>query len=132
MLTRRIATPPGQPDQVVTLSAADESAVLAKRAVNEITGLKETLRARFEDEMVVRAKAQVPEFDNIETLKAVAGLWPSIGAGAPAAQKASRDIFVFARATAIPKVDAMTTAAQLRAVDPELPDPFGDGTTWPA
>ena len=36
------------------------------------------------------------------------------------------------RDTVRAKLDAVTTEAELAAIDPLTADPFGDGTAWPA
>lgn len=80
---------------------------------------------------VLRIAVQVPDLDTLASIKAVAAIWPEIGAGARAALAKARDIYIFVKDTATPKVNAMATEAEVNAVDPTLADPFGDGTLWP-
>ena len=89
-------------------------------------------QAAFVAEGVARVAAQVPDWDSLETIKTVAGMWPAIAATATPAQLAARDLYLFVRDTVPAKLAALTTAAAIAAVDPALADPFGDGTPWPA
>ena len=94
--------------------------------------LKSAKRREFKAETVVRMAAQVSawnSFERIEFLISIANLLDT--ASMTAAQTLARDILVFTRNTAIPKVNAIATEAELATVDPALADPFGDGTLWP-
>ncbi len=89
-------------------------------------------KGEFKNETVVRMAAQVPawnSFERIEFLLSIANLLDS--ASMTAAQTLAKDILVWTKNVAIPKVNAMTTEADVLAVDPALADPFGDGTLWP-
>ena len=97
--------------------------------LDELKGVK---RAEFKAETVVRMAAQVPawdSFERIEFLLSIANLLNT--ANMTAAQTLARDILLYTRNTAIPKVNAVTTQAGLDAIDPTAADPFGDGTLWP-
>ena len=86
----------------------------------------------FKAEAVIRIAAQVPDWDSIEAIKTVAGMWVSHLAGnATVAQLKAKDIYLYIRNTVPPKIMAITTEANLAAVDPTSDDPFGDGTNWP-
>lgn len=95
--------------------------------------LKVVKRKEFVTEGVKRVALQVPDWDSIETIKTVSGLWVShLAANATAAQLKAKDIYLYVRDIVPPKVNAMTTETEVAAVDPTLADPFGDGTLWPA
>lgn len=85
----------------------------------------------FINEAVSRIAALVPEWEGEEQLKAVAGMWPALQANATADMKAAKDVYVWVKKTAIPKVNAITDEAVIRAIDVTVSDPFGDGTLWP-
>ena len=93
--------------------------------------LKTAKRRDFVTEGIKRIAAQVPDWDSIETIKTVAGLWPAISATATAAQLKAKDIYLYVRDTVPPKIAAIATEATLAAIDPTAADPFGDGTLWP-
>lgn len=86
----------------------------------------------FVSEGVTRIAAQVPDWDTIEAIKVAAGMWAAISATATPAQIAAKDIYLFVRDTVPAKLAALTTKAEIDAVDQALADPFGDGTPWPA
>ena len=76
--------------------------------------------------------AQVPDWDSLDTIKTVAGLWAShLAANATAARTAAKDIYLYVRDTIPPKLAAVTSQAELQAIDPTAADPFGDGSFWP-
>jgi len=85
----------------------------------------------FIAEGVSRIIVQVPDWDTVQMIKTVAGLWPAISATANPAQLLAKDTYLFVKDTAAPKINAMATAGEVNAVDPALADPFGDGTVWP-
>ena len=87
--------------------------------------------AELVTEGVVRIAAQVPDWDSVERIKTVAGMWPAIAASATPAQLAAKDLYLFVRDTVPAKLAALASAAAIAAVDPALADPFGDGTPWP-
>ncbi len=93
---------------------------------------KRTKRQEFKAETVVRMAAQVPawnSFERIEFLVSIANMLDT--ASITTEQALARDILLYTKNTAIPKINAMTTHAEVDAVDPTLADPFGDGTSWP-
>ncbi len=94
--------------------------------------LKTAKGARFIAEGVSRVALQVPDWDTLDTIKTVAGLWAShLAANATAAQVAAKDIYLYLRDTVPPKLAAVATQPELDAIDPSAADPFGDGTPWP-
>jgi hypothetical protein len=98
-----------------------------------LTELKQAKGAAFIAEGVTRIAAQVPDWDTLDTIKTVAGLWAShLAANATAAQALGRDIYLYVRDTVPTKLAAVTTQAGLDMIDPTAADPFGDGTIWPA
>ncbi len=95
------------------------------------TQLKAAKRRDFITEGVTRIAAQVPDLDTLESIKAVAAIWPEIGAGARAVLATAKNIYLYFTGTIPPKLAAVTTQAELDAIDPTAADPFGDGTPWP-
>lgn len=94
--------------------------------------LKTAKRAEFIVAGVTRIAAQVPDWDTLDTVKTVAGLWAShLAATATAAQITAKDIYLYVRDTAPSKLAAVSSQAELDAIDPTAADPFGDGTPWP-
>ena len=94
--------------------------------------LKAAKGAAFSAEGRTRIAAQVPDWDTLDTIKTVAGLWTShLAANATAAQTTANDIYLYVRDTVPAKLAAVTTQGQLDAIDPSAADPFGDGTPWP-
>ncbi len=131
MSTRAVATPPGQPTLHVELTAAEDTA----RAIEEAEHLEVELRLglplQFKREALARIAAQVPawdSFERIEFLLSIANLLNT--ANMNAAQTLAKDILVFTRDVAIPKIAGLTVP-QLQAIDVAADDPFGDGTLWP-
>ena len=94
--------------------------------------LKSAKGAAFSAEGVTRIAARVPDWDTLDTIKTVAGLWAShLAANATAAQTVAKDIYRYVRDTVPAKLAAVATPAELDAIDPSTADPFGDGTPWP-
>ncbi len=94
--------------------------------------LKTAKGAGFIAEGVTRIAAQVPDWDSLDTIKTVAGLWAShLAANATAAQTTAKDIYLYVRDTVPAKLAAVTTQGELDAIDPSAADPFGDGSFWP-
>ena len=94
--------------------------------------VKRAKRQEFIAETVVRMSAQVSawnSFDRIDFLVSIANLLDT--AALTAQQTLARDIFLFTKNTAIPKINAFVTNDEVEAVDPTAADPFGDGTPWP-
>ncbi len=128
-LTRAVATKRGQPTEHRTLSAADEAARLAEIDAAAPATLRKHLRRAFIDDGVARISVQEPAWDSFERVALIASIWTRLGAPSPA-QALAKDIYLYVRDTALPKL-APLTLAQLQAIDPAAADPFGDGTPWP-
>lgn len=94
--------------------------------------LKALKRGAFMTEGLSRIALQVPDWDTIAAIKAVAGLWPAISGTANAAQLAAKDVYLYLRDTVPAKLAAVPSQAELDAIDVGATDPFGDGTVWPA
>ena len=98
-----------------------------------LADFKEAKGAEFTAEGVTRIAAQVPDWNTLDTIKTVAGLWAShLAANATVAQVAAKDIYLYVRDTVPAKLAAVTTQGELDAIDPSAADPFGDGSFWPA
>lgn len=94
--------------------------------------LKSAKGADFIAEGRTRIAAQVPDWDSLDAIKTVAGLWTShLAANATVAQVTAKDIYLYVRDTVPAKLAAVTTEGQLAAIDPSAADPFADGTPWP-
>ena len=94
--------------------------------------LKTAKRDEFIAEGVSRVTLQVPDWDSLDAIKTVAGLWAShLAANATVAQTVAKDIYLYVRDTVPAKLAAVTTQAELDAIDPTAADSFGDGTPWP-
>ena len=94
--------------------------------------LKKLKRDAFKTETIVRMSAQVSawnSFERIDFLLSISNLL--IIANLTAAQTLAKDILLYTKNTAIPKINGIATKAELALVDPTLADPFGDGTAWP-
>lgn len=131
MTTRAIATPPGKPTQHVTLTPAEETARQAESDTAALDGLRFLRRQEFKVEALRRIAAQVPawdSFERIEFLLSIANMLNTVNM--TAAQSLARDILLYARGTAIPKL-APLSLTDLQSVNPTAADPFGDGTRWP-
>ncbi len=132
MLNRHVVDTSTRSSSVEVLSAGEETAQLAIWTANALIDRRKVLRAAFKTETVTRMATQVPAwntFGRIEFLVSIANLLDT--ASMTAAQTLARDIFIYARDTAIPKVNAAPDQAALDAIDPTAADPFGDGTPWP-
>ena len=99
--------------------------------VRSLAPERDIIRRAFVDEGVTRIAAQVPDWNTIEAIKTAAGMWPAISSGATTAMLLAKDIYLYVRDTVPPKLAAVTTEAELDAIDPTAADPFGDGTPWP-
>ena len=109
-----------------------DGAIFAPPPPPPLTDVKRAKRQEFIDETVVRMSAQVSawnSFERIDFLVSIANLLDT--AALTSAQALARDIFLFTKNTAIPKINAFATQAELDAIDPTAADPFGDGTLWP-
>ena len=98
-----------------------------------LVDLKRKKRAEFKDETIVRMSAQVSawnSFDRIEFLMSISNMLDT--SSMTAKQILAKDILLYTKNTAIPKVNAITDVASLELIDPTLNDPFGDGTVWPS
>lgn len=93
--------------------------------------LKDAKKDEFINEGVARIAAQVPDWDTLDTIKTIAGLWSAIATNASPAQLLAKDTYLYVRDTVPAKLAAITTEAELAAIDPTAADPFGDGTPWP-
>ena len=94
--------------------------------------LKRIKRKEFKKEAVIRIAAQVPEWDSfgrIEFLLSISNMLDV--ASMTATQTLAKDILLYTKNTAIPKMNAVADQAALDAIDPTVADPFGDGTPWP-
>lgn len=97
-----------------------------------LTELKAIKTTGFTAEGVTRIAAQVSDWDSLDTIKTVAGLWAShLAANATLPQTTAKDIYLYLRDTVPAKLAAVTTQGELDAIDPSAADPFGDGTPWP-
>ena len=129
-LTRAIATAPGAPSAEETLTAAEETAQLTEWSANQVDSTRAGLRRSFKAEGLRRIALQEPAWDTFETVALIASIWTRLGAPS-VAQVLAKDIYLYVRDTALPKLAAVTTQAALDAIDPTAADPFGDGTPWP-
>lgn len=94
--------------------------------------LKAAKGAAFVVEGVTRIAAQVSDWDSLDAIKTVAGLWAShIAANATAAQTKAKDIYLYLRDTVPARLAAVTAQGELDAIDPSATDPFSDGSFWP-
>ncbi len=97
-----------------------------------LDALVDAKRLDFIAEGVSRVALQVPDWDTLDTIKTVAGLWAShLAANATVAQTTAKDIYLYVRDTVPAKLAAVADQAELDAIDPTAADPFGDGTPWP-
>ncbi len=99
--------------------------------------LKALKLGEFVAEGVARVAAQVPDWDSLEAIKTVAGLWAShLASSATAEQTKAKDIYLYVRDTVPAKLTALTSQAELDLVDPTAAQPFAsvDPTDpgWPA
>ncbi|KKK91989.1 hypothetical protein LCGC14_2707410, partial [marine sediment metagenome] len=85
-------------------------------AVTFATNALESSAGDFIAEGITRIAAQVPDWDSLETIKTVAGLWAShLAAKATPAQMTAKDIYLYVRNTVQSKLAAVTTQAELDA-----------------
>lgn len=98
-----------------------------------LAALKEMKVFAFRREAVRRIAQQVPDWDTLDTIKTVAGLWAShLAANATASQRVAKNIYLYVRDTVPGRVAAALDEAELDAIDSTAADPFGDGTApWP-
>ena len=118
-----------QPGRAEEFLSASSSEILARH----LAAAKENKRHGFKAEGVKRIAAQVPEWNSFERVALLASVWNMLdSASANAAQDQAKDIYLYVKNTALPKLAAVTTQSALDAIDPTVADPFGDGTPWPA
>ncbi len=118
--------------QRVPMSPAEETATQAEWSTAALAGLRSRRRQEFKSEALIRIAAQVPawdSFERIEFLLSIANMLDT--ANMNTAQSLAKDILLYAKNTAIPKVNTAANKAALDAIDPKAADPFGDGTLWP-
>ncbi len=96
-----------------------------------LSDLKRDKKAEFKREGVARISAVIPEWDDFDRIALLASVWNMFGNPANAAQTLAKDIYLYVKGTALPKLAALTTQTELDAVDPAAVDPFGDGSLWP-
>ena len=94
--------------------------------------MKASKHGEFMTEGLSRIALQVPDWDSLAAIKAVAGLWPAIAGTANAGQLAAKDVYLYLRDAVPAKLAAVPSRAELDAIDPAQADPFGDGAGWPA
>ena len=119
----------------VTMDAAEETEIQDEWLAwgpQALSAHKMAKRGEFFAEGVTRIAAQVPDWDSLESIKTVAGIWVShLATNATVAQTTAKDIYLYVKNTVPPKLAAVTTQAALDAIDPTAADPFGDGSLWP-
>ncbi len=125
----------------VELTPEEEAARISEEANNDIARLRERLREQFISAGVARVDVVWPELQAlygdrmIEAMNFIESLVTHglvSFSGADAGVVLTRDIRDFVRNDAIPLVNGMTTLAELQAVDPGAPAPFGVGQpVWP-
>jgi len=96
-----------------------------------LAALKRLKGQEFISEAVSRIAVQVPDWDTLDKIKLIAGLWPAISATVTPAQLQAKDLYVYVRDIVTSKLAAVTTKVELAGIDPAAADPFGDGTPWP-
>lgn len=119
----------GQRDWLVDPIAKTLSVSVPSRVLVE---LKRAKRSAFRDETIVRMSAQVSawnSFDRVDFLLSISNMLDT--SSMTAAQILAKDILLYTKNTAIPKVNSITDVTSLELVNPTLNDPFGDGTVWP-
>ena len=120
----------------VTMDATEEAAFRSGwiiGAARVLIELKQAKGTNFTREGVNRIAALVPDWNTLDTIKTVAGLWAShLSANATPVQLTAKDIYLYVRDTVPAKLAAVADQAGLDAIDPTAADPFGDGTAWPA
>lgn len=109
---------------------ADNDPEILSLELGEIRAQKE---AAFVVAGVIRIAAQVPDWDTVEQIKTVAGLWAShLVAGATAEQRKSMRIYRYLRDTVPARLNAVTTRTALDDIDPRATNPFGLDAPWPS
>ena len=89
-------------------------------------------RQEFVAEAVSRISAQVPEWNTFEIVAYTVSIANLLNLGSMnAAQTLAKDIYLYVKNTALPRMATVTTQAKLDTIDPTVADPFGDGTPWP-
>jgi hypothetical protein len=110
-----------------------DGAVFAAPPGPSLAVLKRAKGDGFIAEAVTRIAVEVRDWDSLEQIKTVAGIWAShLASNATVAQTRAKDIYLYVRDTVPPKLAAIVDQAELDAIDPTAADPFGDGTPWPA
>ena len=125
----------------VDLTPGEEAARISEEAANDVARLRESLRLQFISEGVARVDAVWPELQAlfgdrmVEAMNFIESLVTHglvSFSGADAGVVLAKDIRDFVKNDAIPLVNGMTTLAELQAVDPNAPAPFGVGQPpWP-
>ncbi len=103
----------------------------AQAAADRPAKVRKAKQMAFIEEGLSRIAAEVSDLNRLDSIKAVAAIWPEISTGARAVLATAKDIYLYVRDTVPPKLAAITTEAEIAAIDPTLADPFGDGTPWP-
>ena len=122
--------PGGGPRDWLVDPVAKTLSVLVPSSV--LIASKATKRDEFKAEAIIRMAAQVPawnSFARIEFLLSISNMLDT--ASMNAAQMLAKDILLYAKNTAIPRVNTAADQVALDAIDPPAADPFGDGTPWP-
>ena len=102
------------------------------QSVERLAEFKKAKRDEFRIEAVARMAAQVSawnSFERIEFLLSISNMLDT--SSMTAAQTLAKDILLYTKNTAIPKVNTTINQAALDIIDPTAADPFGDGTLWP-
>ncbi len=95
-----------------------------------LSSLRKRRRQEFISEGITRITTSVPEWDTFERVALIASIFNMFGNPPNAAQNLAKDIYLFVKNTALPKL-TLLTLVQLQAVSPTAADPFDDGTLWP-
>lgn len=94
--------------------------------------LKAAKMSVFVEEGVRRIAEVVPDWDTLDTIKTVAGLWVShLKDNATAEQIIAKNIYQYVKITVAEKLALVPTETALNDVDPFKSDPFGDSNPWP-
>ena len=116
------------------LSPVQEASVRAEveRHIPSFDSRRDEIQSVFMGEAIKRIAVEVLDWDTLDTIKAVAGMWDShLAATATAEQTTAMGIYLYIRNTVPSKLAAVTTQATFDAIDPMAADPFSDGTVWP-
>ena len=128
-----IPNPGGKPrfwiiDYVLKTVDANVAAMTAE----SVSGQHERLKTLFLKEGVKRIAVEIPDLDTADAVKAYAASWAANPPPSPtAAQTKGKNIYLYVKNTAIPKVNGISNPSTLEAIDVTVNDPFGDGTVWP-